>query len=124
MKTAIIAGAILLTSCTVERTVVVEPATTQTETTQPAKQTSSQRERNFLTYLSDTQGLLSMNYDLALEAGYGVCDMADDGASAKDFVDLLERTGTDMPEFLASVIAAALNFLCPEHSRLLDGLNV
>jgi hypothetical protein len=129
MKTAIIiVGALALTGCTVERTIVQEATTVPAETTPittPPKQYGGQgqREDTFIGFLVSTYDMPPILTDQALETGYGICDMADSGATATDFVALLVASGGTESEFIAGVIVGALTFLCPEHQFILDSLD-
>ncbi len=127
-KVLIIAGLVLLTSCATERVVYIEPATTTEAVESPAtnpRVSQTERERNFLQFVEDSHGDLTGLVPEILAAGWRTCENADWGWTAQDFADDLAAVATteESMRLLAAVIAGALNFLCPEHALLLEGLS-
>ncbi len=123
MKRALtVAALILLTSCTTERVVYVEPTTT--ETARPSKSINV-REKEYLRFVENTFGdIYGLTQDV-LAAGWRICDRADEGWTVQDFIEdsmgIAETRETQ--ELFAAVIAGALNYLCPENAYLLDVLD-
>ena len=125
-KTLTIAGLVLLTSCTTERVVYVESTTTTEATIAYSEPSERQREQEFLEFVKDSHGDLTGLVPEILAAGWRTCQNADYGWTAQDFVDDLAMIATtqESMQLLAAVVAGALNFLCPEHRFLLEGLGV
>lgn len=122
MKKALtVTGLLLLTGCTVERTIVVEPTTTHTPTTQVASYDS---ETVFLDFIREQFGDITGLEIEILKAGWRTCENADYGWTAQDFSDDIASVASndESMRLLAAVVAGALNFLCPQHRYLLDGL--
>lgn len=123
MKRIVIAAVAVtaITGCTIERTVVEQAATT---TEAPSRSTApadlpdyyEPDESGFLAFIEQESGPILVPAADLFETGYMVCDLAAQGATAQDFSELIWDSVSDEEgyNFLATVTAAALGFLCPE----------
>lgn len=125
MKTLVgVLTLVLLTGCTIERTVVQETTTTTVAsppTTQYTPPTTSPSlvidESGFLNAIEAEHGDITGSEKLMLDTGYLVCGHLDAGGSLSTLEDLIYQSATDLDsvEFLSFVTASAVVFLCPWH---------
>ena len=113
-----------LAGCTVERTIVQEPATTTESLGQPTSAPTLEGgdERGYLTYVKTNFGPVGVEDQLLLDTGWSVCSQFSDGA---DLYDMEQRVydisdSYESAELLSLVVAASILYLCPEFTYLVE----
>lgn len=126
MKKAFISMAAILavTGCTIERTIVEQaPTTTEVATTtqppvtQPPVTSPVRRanETGFIASIEMEVGSMSGMESEAIEVGYTICNLAENGTTLEELAMIALESATDADGlfFLNTVTASALAFLCP-----------
>jgi len=116
-----IASFALLTSCTVERT-IVQPAET-TQPSAPSTYPTADKEDLFVETIEEMDGKSVYVSDAELlETGYLICDGLDAGQTIEDLMAVITSAASsaDGLNFLTIIAASAITFLCPWHQDLVE----
>lgn len=113
------AAILAVTGCTIERTIVEQaPTTTEVATTTQPPVTSPVRRANetgFIASIEMEVGSMSGMESEAIEVGYTICNLAENGTTLEELAMIALESATDADGlfFLNTVTASALAFLCP-----------
>lgn len=130
MKTLLLgaAAAVIMSGCTIERTVVQEPEpTTTTEaptptTEKPEPAYELDTEDMFIDVILQAYGPLPVSREEVIKSGWMICDGLDSGISQAEVEQIIiDSAGSDDSLlFLASIFASAVIWLCPQHAWMMD----
>ncbi len=133
-KYVVALGAAVLTisACGSTEKIVYMPAPeAQVAPTQPPQTYApslNNKERTFLSDVRDLyQGVIYVEDQLVIDAGYETCDLFRMGYTLQDVIDVLNESarGDDsIYELLSSVVAAAVFNFCPEQEYKFTGAGV
>ena len=127
MKTtiALLASVALMTGCTIDRRTVVTETTPSPTTIQTPASSRQTNEDSFVEaiHIAHNGPVYVSDWEL-IDAGQGVCDGLESGATSQDMVKIAWDAADgdeDIYNLLIIVSAAAVAYFCPEYEYVITG---